>query len=98
MKAVARPLPYACFQCRKCFKRPRFSAAPASRFMTEEQRTAQEKEVEDFEASRTYRCPDCGGPAHYMGIDFKAPRKTDVRAWQDAEACIASGKLFIRDR
>ncbi|MCL2310266.1 MAG: hypothetical protein FWC42_08360 [Proteobacteria bacterium] len=66
--------------------------------MTTEQQVARGKEVEDFEASRTCTCPDCGGPAHYMGIDFKAPRKTDTRAWRDAEAFIASGKLFIRGR
>jgi hypothetical protein len=64
--------------------------------MTSEQQSAQWKVAQDFQASRTYKCPDCGGQAHYMGIDFKAPRKTDVRAWQDAEAFIASGKLFIR--
>jgi hypothetical protein len=64
--------------------------------MTSEQQYAQCKEAQDFEASRTYKCPDCGGPSHYMGIDFKAPRKTDVRAWHDAEMFIASGRVFIR--
>ncbi|MBN8487946.1 MAG: hypothetical protein J0M20_09525 [Burkholderiales bacterium] len=95
MKAVGAPLQYACFRCRKSFKRPHFSGA-TSRFMTSQQQSAQWKEAEDFEANRTFKCPDCGENAHYMGIDFKAPRKADVRAWQDAEAFIASGKLFIR--
>ena len=95
MKAVCTALQYACFRCRKCFKRPQFSGA-WHHYMTQEQQNGQWKEKVDFNARRTCKCPDCGGPAHYMGIDFKAPRKTDVRAWQDAQAFIASGKLYIR--
>ncbi|MDR0779944.1 MAG: hypothetical protein LBF16_04515 [Pseudomonadales bacterium] len=95
MKTASVPHQYACFKCRKCFKRPQFYGA-INRFMSTEQQTAQWKEAKDFEANRTYRCPDCGGPVHYMGIDFKAPRKANVRAWQEAETFIASGKLFIR--
>ena len=95
MKATGVPLQYACFRCRKSFKRPQFSGA-TNRFMTSEQQSAQWKEAQEFEANRTYKCPDCGGPAHFMGIDFKAPPKADVRAWEQAEAFIASGRLFVR--
>jgi hypothetical protein len=31
-------------------------------------------------AGRSYKCPDCGGLAHFMGLDFKAPKKTDAKA------------------
>jgi hypothetical protein len=95
MKSLGIPLQYACFSCRKCFKRPQFSGA-SNHYMTKEQQAAQWKEAEEFETNRTYKCPDCGGVAHFMGTDFKAPRRSDVRGWRDAEAVIASGKLFTR--
>jgi hypothetical protein len=95
MKSIGVPLQYACFQCRKSFKRPQFSGA-TNRFMTSAQQAAQRREAGQFEKNREYKCPECGGSAHYMGIDFKAPPRTDLRAWRQAEAFIASGKLFIR--
>lgn len=95
MKAVGIPLQYACFSCRKCFKRPQFSGT-SNRYMTKDQQAAQYKEAEEFEAHRSYKCSDCGGPAHFMGVDFKAPPRSDVRAWRAAEAFIASGKFFTR--
>lgn len=64
--------------------------------MTSVQQAAQHQEASEFEAARTHKCPDCGGTAQYMGIDFKAPRRADLRAWRDAEAFISSGKVFVR--
>jgi len=95
MKQRGVSLQYACFGCRKSFKRPQFHGSH-SRFMTQQQRSAQEREAADFEATRTYTCPDCGGTAHFMGIDFKAPKKTDPKGWLAAEAFIRSGKVFTR--
>jgi hypothetical protein len=95
MKATGIPRQFACFFCRKCFKRPQFFGA-YSHYMTQEQQTAQYREAQDYEATRSYKCPDCGGAAHFMGIDFKAPRRSDARGWRVAEAVIASGKLFTR--
>jgi DNA-directed RNA polymerase subunit RPC12/RpoP len=95
MKAIGIPLQYACFKCRKSFKRPQFSGS-VSRFMTTEQVKAQSKEAQEFEEEREYKCPDCGGACTFMGQDFKAPKKTDLKAWKDAEAFIRSGKIFYR--
>lgn len=95
MKSLGRPLQYACFVCRKNFKRPQF-AGSISRFMTSEQAIGQRKEYEGFENSREYKCPDCGGQAHFMGIDFKAPKKSDVKGWRAVEEFIRSGKLYYR--
>ena len=95
MKALGRPEQYACFRCRKSFKRPQFSGS-TNRFMTSEQSRGQSREAEEFEAQRAYKCPDCGGPCFYMGIDFKAPKKADVKAWKQAERVIQSGKAFYR--
>ncbi len=31
-----------------------------------------------------------------MGIDFKAPKKTDSKAWVEVEKFILSGKVYYR--
>ena len=86
---------YACFECRKSFKRPQFSAS-ADRFMTSSQATGQANEVAAFESDREYKCPDCGKSCSYMGLDFKSPKRTDIKAWHAAEQFIKSGKTFTR--
>ena len=95
MKSVGSSLQYACFACRKSFKRLQFSRS-SNRFMTEQQRVAQQREAAGFEATRIYKCPDCGGATDFMGIDFKAPKKTNIKGWLAAEAFIRSGKVFYR--
>ena len=64
--------------------------------MTSEQQAAQGKEAESFEENREYKCPECGGVAHRMGIDFKAPRKSDLKAWHEAQEFIQAGKVNYR--
>ena len=86
---------YACFECRKCFKRAQF-AATWKPHMTSEQTRGQMAELEAFEAARTYKCPDCGGATQYMGQDFRAPRKSDAKGWESAREFIASGKTYDR--
>ncbi|MDR2128479.1 MAG: hypothetical protein LBP52_05385 [Burkholderiaceae bacterium] len=65
----------------------------ASRFMTEKQRLAQEREAWQRN-EHTYACPDCGGQCHFMGIDFRVPKVSDIKAWQKAEAFILSGNIY----
>lgn len=65
--------------------------------MTEEQRQAQNREAQRLNQERSYICPNCGGQCHFMGLDFKAPKATDVRAWRKVESFIRSGKVFYRD-
>lgn len=64
--------------------------------MTSDQSRGQAREAEQFRAQREYKCPDCGGRSFRMGIDFKAPRKSDSKAWRRAELVIRSGKTFYR--
>ena len=45
---------------------------------------------------RVYKCPDCGQPVHFMGLDFKAPRKADKKAWRDVEAFVLAGHVYYR--
>ena len=95
MKIVGIPLQYARFDCRKSFKRPQLSGA-SDRFMTSEQQAGQVREAAEFANHRVYKCPDCGGLTHFMGLDFKAPKKLDVKAWQQVKAFIESGKVYYR--
>lgn len=95
MKSKGIPHQYACFQCRKSFKRPQFPGA-SNRFMTSEQQKGQTEAAKHFESHREYKCPDCGDQAFFMGTDFKAPKITDVKAWQEAQAFIESGKVYYR--
>jgi DNA-directed RNA polymerase subunit RPC12/RpoP len=95
VKPLGIPLQYACFVCRKSFKRPQFSGA-RSRFMTSEQAAGQQRESERFANSHQYKCPDCGGQAYFIGIDFKAPKRSDVKEWREVEQFIRSGKLYNR--
>lgn len=95
MKSAGTLLQYACFNCRKSFKRPQFSES-RNRFMTSDQLRGQSEDARKFEKGRSYKCPDCGGMAHFMGQDFKAPKRSDARAWQNAQAFIEAGEVFYR--
>ena len=94
MKALGRPLQFACFACRKSFKRPQMSGS-VNRFMLSEQQAAQQREANELNI-RSYKCPDCGGRAHFMGIDFKAPKKSDAKAWLEVKEFIQSGRVYYR--
>ena len=95
MKSIGIPLQYACFRCRKSFKRPQLAARHNS-YMTSDQVAGQMQEVARLEADREYKCPDCGGETSFMGQDFKAPKKSDVKAWAAVHTFIASGKIYYR--
>src|SRR4051812_40322187 len=94
MKSRGNSKQYACFACRKCFKRPQ-AAGSNDRFMPSEQAHGQRAEASLIN-SRRYKCPDCGGQTHFMGIDFKAPKASDTAAWATAQAFILAGNLYNR--
>lgn len=85
---------FACFICRKSFKRLQASGA-TNRLMTNEQQNGQWKEAEQTN-SRSYKCPDCGGQTYSMGLDFKAPKRSDVKGWRKVETSIISGHKYYR--
>lgn len=86
---------YACFACRKSFKRA-LLVPPVHRFMTSEQQGAALLETWERDAAMQRKCPDCGGKTFRMGLDFKAPKKGDARAWAEVEKFISSGKVYYR--
>jgi hypothetical protein len=64
--------------------------------MTSEQQGAALREAWEHDAALERKCPDCGGETSRMGIDFKAPKKTDSKAWVEVEKFILSGKVYYR--
>jgi len=59
---------YACFECRKTFKRRLQGDLPGGF----------NKKKDPIAA----KCPDCGKLTASMGYDFKSPKKNDVKAWE----------------
>lgn len=41
-----------------------------------------------------FKCPQCGGIMISMGLDFKSPKKEDVRAWSHIESLYEVGITF----
>jgi len=59
---------YACFECRKTFKR-RLLVDILDGYSTNVQESSA-------------KCPECGSIMADMGLDFESPKKKDVKAWK----------------
>jgi hypothetical protein len=66
---------YACFACRKAFKRPAGRDLPDASWKDRDPAP----------------CPDCGRPMAHIGRDFKPPRRDEVEAWAVAEHLFGRG-------
>lgn len=75
---VAYKSHYACFRCRKSFKRRLLKDVTGNAKF-------QEKEA---------RCPDCGTLMASMGKDFEAPARNKVKAWQHIQDLYKVGIAF----
>ena len=73
---------YACFRCRKTFKR--------KLWVDVDRNGAYNKTVE----SQPAKCPECGGIMADMGLDFESPKKSDIKAWNHLENLYKSGITF----
>ena len=69
---------YACFDCRKTFKRKLLSDIQ------------EDSSVEESPA----KCPECTGPMADMGLDFESPKKKDVKTWNKMAALYSVGITF----
>lgn len=58
---------YACFECRKSFKRRLLGDIQGG--------------VNKDAKVNSAKCPDCGNIMADMGLDFEAPKKKDIKAW-----------------
>ena len=73
---------FACFQCRKAFKR-RWPCDYLARGVV---------------VYRPFSCPECGQPMNDMGVDFKAPPQNDQRQWLKVAVLYSFGIRFDWDR
>lgn len=76
---------FACFRCRKAFK--------AWRWKWREEGGPKPVGRPRY-APREVVCPDCGNPMTDMGLDFKAPPKSDRKTWEIMETLAANGFHF----
>lgn len=72
---------YACFECRKTFKQTSYYELP-------------EHVRPSDPAERVCPCPQCGKPMHNMGLDFKAPKQSDVKQWRKVQLLFEHGFLY----
>src|SRR5262245_9116746 len=64
---------FACFDCRKAFKYWQWEATDKKTFNDRQQLQHVPREIV---------CPDCSQPMADMGLDFKAPPKSNSQAWE----------------
>jgi len=68
---------FACFACRKTFKRRLWIDIRKGN-----------------ENSKEAKCPDCSQLMANMGMDFEAPKKNNIKAWQHIEELFSAGIAF----
>ncbi|QXP78757.1 MULTISPECIES: hypothetical protein [Winogradskyella] len=73
---------YACFECRKTFKRRLLIDIDGN--------TGYSKVWEN----QPYKCPECSGMTANMGLDFESPKKTDLKAWNHIRDLYETGITF----
>jgi len=76
---------FACFDCRKAFKYWQWEECDETTFRTKQRLEHVPREIV---------CPDCSKPMTDMGLDFKAPRKSDIEAWKILEILAQNGFTF----
>ena len=70
---------YACFDCRKCFKRVGLWARAAELVPTGKPLSTA---LMEFENGYRNACPQCGTAMRFVGQAFKAPKHKDMRSWE----------------
>jgi hypothetical protein len=73
---------YACFKCRKTFKR---------KLLVDINRDLAYKEPEKRKPSK---CPECSALMANMGLDFESPKKNDIKAWTHVQDLYKSGITY----
>src|SRR4029079_12169001 len=76
---------FACFDCRKAFKYWQWEKTDEVTFESKQRL----KHV-----PRRIICPDCAKPMVDMGLEFKAPRKSNEEAWEIMRALSENGFTF----
>jgi hypothetical protein len=76
---------WACFSCRKSFKTA-WALSPPSEWAPLKQKVQM---AEDTPSQ--VLCPQCRQVMHNMGLDFKAPARTDIKQWRKVEILFYHG-------
>ncbi|WP_452603336.1 hypothetical protein [Pontimicrobium sp. MEBiC06410] len=71
---------YACFNCRKTYKRRLLSDINGG------------YDKDDKESPA--KCPECGDLMANMGLDFESPKKTDIKTWNHLSTLYKVGITF----
>lgn len=77
--AVPYKAHYACFRCRKTFKRRLLGDYSHPPLKNEEQNAL---------------CPQCREPMKDLGLDFKSPAQDDLKQWRKVEIMFEGGVTF----
>jgi len=106
---------FACFACRKVFKKTPiedylkqrgddfayWQLVKSIRWKNKKRKEVEERFNTTLEKIKTEYfeeisiCPDCGGRMANMGLDFRAPKKTDIQAWQAVKGLFVTGRSFL---
>src|SRR5262249_46381497 len=73
---------YACFQCRKAFKKTSIQEIP-------------KRQLRIDESGRIIHCPQCGERMPDVGYDFEPPKQDDIKDWKEAAARLQNSLDFI---
>ncbi|MCW8130878.1 MAG: hypothetical protein KIS92_11045 [Planctomycetota bacterium] len=76
---------FACFDCRKSFKYWQWEPCDEKTFIAKQRLEHVPREIV---------CPECKRPMFDMGLDFKAPRKSNRTSWKVAETLARNGFTF----
>lgn len=83
---------YACFECRRSFKRP-WTPGEQARSAQLSQPLSGRKPAKRLPPP-AYCCPGCGGGLTFMGRAFRAPRREDLDQWRKVELLVRNGFTF----
>jgi len=83
---------FACFDCRKSFKRP-YTVGEQERSAWLSRRISGRQPSKSF-TPPIYHCPDCDAEATLMGRAFRAPGHDDVDRWRTVEILARAGFIF----
>src|SRR6266478_2351289 len=85
-------LQFACFDCRKAYKRP-YTVKEQNRSAWLNQRISGKKPSKPFIMAVNH-CPECSGVLTMMGRAFRAPKHDDIDQWHKVELMARSGFTF----
>jgi hypothetical protein len=83
---------FACFKCRKAYKRP-YIVNELQRSAWLSQRISGRQPSKPF-LMPVYHCPECNGLLTMMGRAFRAPRHDSLEQWSKVELMARSGFTF----